>query len=84
MTENTNHQIEILTPTQDEPASCLLSTRYSAEQRKIKPPAVQNHNKEKERKGANCWRSTHVTLNWLEQLKKWRWPFYKQVRANVT
>ena len=69
MTENTYQQIEILTPTQDEPASCRLSTRNNAEQGKInmlnshmsrrelqksRLPAVPNHFKEKERKGANC------------------------------
>ena len=99
MTETTYQQIEILTPTQDEPASCRLSTRNGAEQGKInmlnshmshrelqksRLPAVPNHFEEKERKGTECWQSTHVTLNWLEQLKKWRWPFYKQGHANVT
>ena len=35
MTENTYQQLEILTPAQDEPASCRLSTRNSAEQGNI-------------------------------------------------
>ena len=74
MTGNTYQQIEILTPTQDEPAICRLPTRDSAEQGKSTCLIHMSYrelqkSKEKEREGTNCGQNTHVTLNWLVQLK---------------
>ena len=73
MTENTYQQIEILTPTQDEPAICRLPTRDSVEQgkstcsihmsyrelQKSKLPAVPIHFKEKDEK-ARIAGKTHM------------------------
>ena len=80
MTENTYQQIEIphrMNPQSvDFPRETVQNkenqqfTRRTVNYRRAGFLPFQNTSRKKERKDSNYRQNTHVTLNWLEQLKK--------------